>query len=56
MKKMINIYCLGKYGFATVEETIDNLYGGATEYEKEYYTKKIKNEIIEELKNNGFIK
>ena len=56
MKKMINIYCLAKYGFTTLEETINNLYGGATEYEKEYYTKRLKNEIIGELKNNGFIK
>lgn len=56
MKKMINLYCLAKYGHATLEETIDYLYSGATEYEKEYYSNRLKNEIIEELKTNGFIK
>lgn len=56
MKKMINIYCLGKYGFPTLEETIENLYSGATEYEIKYYSERLKNEIIEELKGNGFIK
>lgn len=56
MKKLINLYCLGKYGFKTIEETIDYLYSGGTEYEKEYHLEKLKNEIIEELKENGFIK
>lgn len=56
MKKMINLYCYAKYGYTSLEETISNLYSGATEYEKEYYTNRLKNEIIEQLKENGFIK
>ena len=56
MKKMINLYCLAKYGCKTLEETVDNLYSGATEYERDYYTTRLKNEIIEILKDNGFIK
>jgi len=56
MKKLIDLYCLGKYGFKTLNETIDYIYNGATEYERDYYTKKLKNEIIQVLKENGFIK
>ena len=56
MKKMINLYCLGKYGYQTIEETIDNMYSGATEYEREYYLNRLKKEIIEILRENGFVK
>lgn len=54
MKKMIDIYCLGKYGVATFEEAIANIYSG--EEERKYYGEKLKKEIIEELKEKGFIK
>lgn len=55
MKKMINIYCLGKYGFKSFEETCDYLYSGATEYEKEIYSKRLKEDIINELEANGLL-
>ena len=53
---MINIYCLGKFGFGTLEETVEYIYSGATEYEKKYYQEKLKNQIIEILKEEGFVK
>lgn len=56
MKKIINIYCLGKYGYPTFEEAVKSIYGGASKEELKYYGDKLKNEIIETLKENGFIK
>ena len=56
MKKIIDAYCLGKYGYSTFEETVENIYSGATEYELKYYSEKLKKEIIEKLKEYNLIK
>lgn len=55
MKKLMNAYCLGKYGYL-LDEYIERETLSSTTYEKEYYTKKILNEIKTSLIESGLLK